>query len=373
MATESQTITEWPEGIAAAFGKFTSIAPGIEWLYAGALENHSGLIESLSQTGPLLGCDPEVLRRVRDPEWVCRTLTSANLPALPLIVPVSGSYVDAAIPGTRLNNQWLAKPFASAAGIGIHEIHKPVTRAVITVSPGCYLQQKATGRMVSGLYLGTGSSTRLLGMCEQLCGESAAGAAGYLYCGSLGPLSEQDIPQSVFEQAQQIGSAFEQQLKPEGLRINGLFGIDFVLGADNGELWTLEINPRYPASAELYERAFDWPLIRWHVDACHGTRLEIPSIDTQSYNAASVDCQGKLIVYAPKDFAVPDIIETIRQLRDSLDARLSVADIPRAGSTILQSQPICTLLTDGHGTDQCRAKLLSTAAALRDLISDLPE
>ena len=373
IAAKLRVVTDWPEGIKGAFADI----PDANWIYTGALENNPQLIATLSRTNQLLGCGPELLRRLRDPEWVADTLTRASIPSLSVVVPAASIAVGSPIPEISEAADWLVKPVSSAAGIGIHKFSSdsPLSQD----SAPCYLQKKANGRGISGLYLGCGTSAPLLGMCEQICGEPSAGASGYLYCGSLGPLSEHDILSSVFAQAQRIGLAIVERLAAEALNLNGLFGIDFVLESDTGnsntgdsaagELWTLEINPRYPASAELYERAFGWPLMRWHVDACR--QSSIPTGAKRFDGEPVANPQGKLIVYAPRDFVAPDIVPVVKELDCSLGEHLSVADVPQAGTLIRHDQPICTLLTEGPRIEQCRDRLISGAIALRNFIAGI--
>lgn len=364
-AAEVQVVADWPMQIPDALAAFSATANEISWLYTGALENHQELIESLSRKGKLRGCNADILRKVRDPKWIADTLTNAAIPALPVLVPATGG--NPSPPDSECGNtdNWMMKPLRSGAGIGVHELRtEPETEDL----PLCYLQKKAIGQTVSGLYLGFGSSARLLGMCEQLCGEPAAGAKGHLYSGSLGPLSVKDLPRPCFEQAQYIGSAITRRLADEGLSMAGLFGIDFIFDSDYGELWTLEINPRYPASVELYERAFDWPLMRWHVDACVNADSVSRQVAVPDFAEQCVRSYGKLIVYAPNDFVAPNMVQAVRKLNHQLDLNLSVADIPRVGTSILQNQPVCTILASAPQTDQCRAKLLSGGLALQDLV-----
>ena len=56
----------------------------------------------------------------------------------------------------------------------------------------------------------------------------------------------------------------------------GLFGIDLVIQQQRP--WFIELNPRYPASAEILERATGQSLVRLHVDACRGRSPEPPIV-----------------------------------------------------------------------------------------------
>lgn len=401
------TVTDWPNEIESAFAE----SPQADWIYTGALENHPVLVERLSRLRPLCGCNFETLSKLRDPMWLADTLAKASLPSLPVVMPASS------IPDS---GEWIIKPLASAAGIGVQDLSNDQSDSRDLRNH--YLQRKVRGRVISGLYLAVENSARLIGLCEQLCRGTEAGASRYVYSGSLGPLSIADVSDvsiDIFEQARKIGSAIEAAVREDGAQLRGLFGIDFVLDDESGELWTLEINPRYTASAELYERAFGWPLMSWHVSACQkndnpkrerGTGCSLtnqtspkqtnqqqtsPSltrrvISSLADGAASSSKHGKLIVYARRDFLATDIVPLVEQLKSrracqdapsSIAVRqdapcasdITVADIPQIGTPIRKDEPICTLLTAQKNLSTCR-EVLQTASqellAAIDAIAD---
>jgi len=368
IAADVQTISDWPVGIEAAFRE----TPAADWLYTGALENDSELVGRLSDARRLLGCGPDVLKCIRDPRWLARTLAKASLPSLPVILPTtdfeSTMSDNSVTPTAHFSEQWILKPQASAAGLNICDFEPG---SPTPPDHGRYfLQKKATGRSISGVFLGAEGAVRLLGMCEQLCRGPAAGAGSYVYAGSLGPLSNDDIPQRAFHQAQQIGSAICNRLAAEGRQLKGLFGIDFIFDKSSDDLWTLEVNPRYPASAELYERALGWPMIGWHVDACRRSVLPSANYLQQVGAGKSSRKHGKLIVYAKRDFAAPDIVPVVKRLSQNGGSESSVeaADIPQLGILIRKDEPVCTLLTAQEKVSTCHEVLLTASDELQAVI-----
>ena len=356
------TVADWPNEIESKIQSF----PQAEWVYTGALENRPALIERLSQLRPLCGCNLETLSRLRDPFWLVDTLTNASLPCLPVVVPNSGNPVSS----SPESGEWVVKPLASAAGIGVRDL--PAGSAGTINLDGHYLQRKARGRVISGLYLAVENSTLLLGMCEQMCRGGDTEGLCYVYSGSIGPLTTADVSIAVFEQARRIGSAMVTGVRVEAEPLKGLFGIDFVLDDQTGELWTLEINPRYTASAEIYERAFGLPLMRWHVDAC--LRRDSEAAELLGSPPFNGECQsyGKTIVYAKRDFAAPDLVPLVERLaaNDIKESSIDVADIPQLGTPIRKDEPLCTLLTSGTNLSTCREIL---TAAARELLSGIDE
>jgi uncharacterized protein len=382
-----QTVANWPNEIESIIQS----APQAKWIYTGALENHPALVEILSRQRPLCGCDHETLSIVRDPAWLADTLAKASLPCLPVIVPASdiSKLGDSVLPGAKSDDirhkvgEWLMKPLVSAAGIGVQNF--PSNHARASDFDGHYLQRQARGRVISGLYLAVENSALLIGMCEQLCRGIDAGEFCYVYSGSLGPLSATDVPIDVFPQAQKIGSAIEAGVRAETAPLanvfepasrsqevvsetilKGLFGIDFVLDDETGQLWTLEVNPRYTASAELYERAFGWPLMRWHLDACHGVSGEARVLlNSSSFNGEWTK-QGKLIVYAERDFIAADIVPLVEglSLSRSTESRVEVSDIPQLGTLLRKDEPVCTLLTSQENLSTCHEVLHAASHGL---------
>ena len=394
------TVSDWPNEIESIIQS----TPQAEWIYTGALENHPAHVEKLAHQRSLAGCNGESLSKLRDPTWLAETLTKASLPSLPVVVPA------AAISNS---GEWIVKPLASAAGIGIRDFSSSGLDACELGRH--YLQRKTRGHVLSGLYIGVENSARLLGLCEQVCRGTDSGELCYVYSGSFGPLSVDDVSKfrplspktlarqqfqttniqranvsgekeqdcevsesdaaaevfgDVFEQAQKVGSAIEAAIRAEGAYLKGLFGIDFILDDETGKLWTLEVNPRYTASTEIYERAFDWPLIRWHVDACCGRDFEDTTLlDSQPGNGEWSN-HGKLIVYAERDFATPDILPLARRLsfNGHTGPSVSVSDIPQIGTLIQKNEPVCTLLTAHTDLTTCREILTSASRELLKLI-----
>ena len=358
ISADTHTVSDWPNEIESIIQS----APQAKWLYTGALENQPALVEKLSRRWPLCGCNHETLSKLRAPLWLAETLTRASLPCLSVVAPVSNA---------PDNGEWIIKPLASGAGIGIQDF--PGGDVGTDDFSGHYLQRKARGRVISGLFLGTRVSAFLIGLCEQLCRGSDAGENRYVYAGSLGPLSTVDISDDVFEQAQRIGTAIEASVRAEGASLTGLFGIDFVLDEETSELWTLEINPRYTASVEIYERAFGWPLMRWHVDACRrrgGDKLA--AVDFRPYSDQSLK-HGKIVVYAECEFTAPDIVPLVERLSvDGLaPSRIEVADIPRLGTFIRKDEPVCTLLAAHENLSSCREVLIATSRELLIAIGEV--
>lgn len=331
LAHSVDVVDDWPDGILAVLAG----QPPCPWIYGGGLENWPELIARISARHPLLGCSVEALRQVRDP-WRLATVWRAaglNVPEL---------LGENEVPSTE--RDWIRKPLRSAGGIGVQ-----TGRAS---DADHLLQEFIGGDVTSGLYLSDGREVRMLGLARQLAGCPETGAGGFMYCGSI--WHGGGHPEAV--------AAGRAAVEASGLA--GLFGIDFIRDAA-GRLWPLEINPRFPASAELCERNTDWPLMRWHVDACGSGKLP-PESCIELERCPTRPVFGKVVVYAPENLPAPDVRQLARRVlpRDAF-----VADLPVVGTLLRRGSPCCSIILCRERVDECRQELLSLAAAFRSALA----
>ncbi|QVL30872.1 ATP-grasp domain-containing protein [Telmatocola sphagniphila] len=313
--TRVLSFEEYPNGFLDALNSF----PKAPLIYTGGLENHPDVVDRLALQRPLYGNAGESLRIVRDPFFLSRILRKYNLPALEL--------AETAQPGKR---NWLKKPKGKSAGMGIHQ----VAGTEIAAHPDYYFQEFCPGEPHSAIFLAHPRETRLLALNRQLIGTSWLGASGFLYAGNIGPLP---VNEELKRQLQAMGDAVAHEC---GLR--GLFGIDFLLHQEQAYL--VEVNPRYTAAVELYERVTDYPLLRDHL-AC----FEKGQISAELANGKMVE--GKAILYARVDFPFPHGRE--------LDA--SWADLPRAGQPQKAGWPVCMRFASGADAAEVLKKLQQRA------------
>jgi uncharacterized protein len=359
-------VDDYPRGLIGTLHD----APRAHWLYTGALENHSALVEELAAMRPLLGNRGDVLRRARDPIFWTSALTDNDLPA-----PRVGVSAEI-VPREGL---WLVKPLHSAGGSGIQPFRPEIVAAVeSSKNRPVFFQEYIRGTPLSAVYVATDGDAVLLGVTKQLLSRSwcealdlSAGQIDYgrgtdfHYAGSLGPVTLSD---RLFHQATTIGTVLAAACD-----LVGLFGVDLVLADDN--LWPVEINPRYTASIEVLERASAVRTagrrssrlfsIQAHVDAC--MRGILPQPLGQSGEA----CVGKLIVYAQRATQFGDSAARAVAQKNLDPGPPTVADIPAAGANFTTGQPILTLLADGDSEAAVVRKLKTTAAQF-DAVLDKP-
>jgi hypothetical protein len=288
-------------------------------VYGAGLENRPDLVERLAAGRELLGCSPESLRRVRDPEQ----LTAAGL-------PYPRTFVGQAPPSR--DGRWLRKPLHSGGGRGVRAWRGGVVRA------GDVVQERIAGLSCSAAAVGDGRTAVVLGLTEQLTGRREFGARGFTWCGNVSPPGLPDEERRVLARAADAICA----RVAEAFGLRGLFGVDLVW--DGRQAWVVEVNPRPTASLEIIELAYGVAAFAAHLDGCAGRLPEKPR---------AVTAAGKAIVYATRDAVMPDTREW--------DAR----DLPHPGEHIAAHHPICTVVATAPTPESVLAELEARADAVR--------
>jgi predicted ATP-grasp superfamily ATP-dependent carboligase len=333
---ETRRVERYPQGLLRAAA---TISPS-PWMYTGALENRPALVDRIAARRPLWGNSGEVLRRIRDPFAVERALVKAGLRC------PECRHGDEDVPR---DGSWMFKRFKSASGKGVSAwtagTPSPAERP--RSDEAGFYQRRIAGRACSAVYIAAQGRAALVGVTEQLVGSRWCGAAAFQYCGSMGPLMEQDVR----SQFARIGECLAAEFG-----LIGVFGVDALY--DLRDVWPVEINPRYPASLEVLERSLDVAVLRWHAEACTNGRL--PS----SMDAEPARYCGKAILFAQQPHLV-NAAETHRLLADRRSNRFALADIPAAGTRIGRRHPILTLLVSGECPADVRRKLRESAGQWR--------
>lgn len=317
-------------------------APAAPWAYTGALENYPRLVRQMSIIRPLWGNNPAALRACRDPFTVARLLCEADLPA---------PEVRAAGAGLDSRRRWLRKPRAGAAGQGVGFTDSATAEG--RRSGRDYWQQYIPGPSLSAVLTRVGSDAQLLGVTEQIIGAAWLNAPAFRYAGNIGPVR---LPHPIGDQVLQAGRAIGA-----GCELRGLFGLDFILHADRP--WVVEVNPRYPASAEVLELATGIRVLAHHRHAFD------PTLTMEKAATGTGGVVGKAILYSPRRFAMPQL-DGIGELGTATGGPARLADVPAAGEVIEAGWPVLTLLVAAADRDACVRRLMTGAAALRQSLFD---
>jgi predicted ATP-grasp superfamily ATP-dependent carboligase len=134
--------------------------------------------------------------------------------------------------------------------------------------------------------------------------------------------------------------------------LRGIFGIDLVMDW-RGRLCPTEINPRYPASAEIIERATGLAALKPLRD------------QPRKHKAAGRKTHAKAILFASEATTVPDLYTHL--------AEDALADVPEPGRAIEPGKPICTVFATAATRDRCETLLRERAATIYQALPATPQ
>ncbi|MEX2171981.1 MAG: ATP-grasp domain-containing protein [Pirellulales bacterium] len=298
------------------------------WMYTGALENSPRLVDDMAQVAPLWGNAGSALRAVRSPSRIAACGLASNL----LFPDIARS-----ARGIPTDGSWLCKPLRGSNGAGIERW----TGQPATSRQRVYWQRRVSGTPCAALYVASAGTSRLLGVTRQLIGESWTGAKPFQYAGTLGPWPTNPAQ---LDQITRIGQSLACVFA-----LQGLFGVDLII--DNDRVWTIEVNPRYTAAAEVVERFSGLNPLVEHMVAC-GAKTQSTALP-----AAAGQFYGKAILYATRDAGVTEEFFgwAIRQSGPTLDSILG--DIPPSGTQVRADHPVLTVLAGGGSLAMVEAEL----------------
>lgn len=352
-------VDDYPHGLLAA----ARLLPKGPWMYTGALENYPQLVDSLSQERTLYGNGRYQLEQVRDPLVVQDAFAACGL-KFPLTKRMGDSVLQNGDSVPR-DGSWLCKPLRSSGGDRIvpwadsgTNVTTELTAEELSADE-FFLQERKEGLPCSAVFVAHAGGADLLGATRQIIGADWTGADGFRYAGSIGPLP---LTKAQREQLTIAGREIATRFQ-----LTGLFGIDYL--QDGDELWFIEINPRYPASAEVLERATGLCFVAAHVVACTG-RYNACSVRKGLSVAATQYC-GKVIIFAEEDFTLTPTFSKWASDRNANSDRYVVADIPPAGSAIPAKAPIATVLAEGRAPADIEHQLQERADELKQMTGSL--
>ncbi len=285
-------------------------------VYGSGFEDRIEVLSWLYSNCPLLGNSPKSVRATKDPETFFPLLEKLDIP-----------HPETAWSGVADEDGWLEK--ARGGGGGGH-VHALAPRAALRA--GCYRQRRIAGRSMSAVFLADGRRALLLGMSEHWCAQPEL----------LTPFQHSGMVR--VHPSRSLSSTIEAWISRlvDALALRGLCGIDFVV-TPNGAPLLLEINPRPPASFELFEAADS--LFTAHLAACGG-ELRRPMVE-ESVRASAV-------VYAPCEWQIPALWSWPSW----------TSDRTAAGVCIARGQPLCTVSAQGETS---AAAIAQVQQCLRDL------
>jgi predicted ATP-grasp superfamily ATP-dependent carboligase len=267
-------------------------------VYGAGFENRPDLVGRLASGRELLGTPPERLAAVRDPWAVGAAARAAGARA-----PETRRAHERPDPGA----DWLRKPRRGGGGRGVRRWRGGALPATE------FLQRRVVGVSCSAVAIGDGRQAAVLGLTEQLHRGSGFGWMGNLTPPRLAEVERAELDGQLRAVCTEVAGRF-------GVR--GAFGVDAIW--DGRHAWVLEVNPRPPASLELFGAG----LFEAHVRGARGVALPAAGVASR----ATV----KLVLFADRDLRAPD--------PDWWPSGL-VHDVPPAGQAIRRGAPVCTLIS----------------------------
>ncbi len=292
-------------------------------LVESGLENEPALMR-LGTGRECLFNSPSAVQGVRDLEKVRKVLTGSNV-HIPEVIK-SGQ------PLPR-EGYWLIKDLRHSGGMGVNgwDGKRKIGRHYI-------IERFVQGQLASACFVANGKKARLLGLTMQFAGVPELHAKPYAWCGNGAPLINREMEADMLQAADALTNAFG---------LVGINGIDFIIH-DNGA-YLVEVNPRIPASIDLFERLMGLNAFTLHIQGCRG---ELPQIPDRSRIEG---VWGKGILYARNPVKVGDT---------SGWANRRIADIPHSDEEIPEGAPICTVMAHANDLDTCWEKILQNARHL---------
>ena len=308
-AREYQKVASLAEhDLMPAVDYFIGRYPVIGMVYGSGFERHVGSLRRVGSCLNILGNYPDTFAHLHKKQEFFSLLSALHIP----YPEVSFHHPDDEV-------GWLVKPMQGHGGVGIKHYHKAQAAEPLT-----YWQKYQEGVPHSVLFLADGKRSQVIGFNRQwttaLNAENEFCFAGIINHTELTEVQKAQI------------SHWMTLLVPE-LSLQGLNSMDFIQAGQIS--YVLEINPRPPASMQLY----DADLFARHIKACQGELL--------AYQPKQLGFAGYQVVYAPQAVHIPDGVEWPE----------GVVDIPHPGSNIGAGQPICSMITTSNEPDKVLACL----------------
>jgi uncharacterized protein len=378
--------------------RFSELFEGIDLrrygaaVIAGGFESHVNFVRQLEENLSVLGCPADQLERL------------CSVTALPILAQLT-TFAGANWPLTHdglfpppSRGPWLLKDMKGSGGKHIRKefspaLSLPPPATSETRERSWIYQQPIQGQSYSALYCARprkaalhaesqdgakeksgkpnydrmSSSCQLIGCTQQWVGDARLGASPFGYCGSIGPIF---LKRKLREVLSRLGQSISHEFD-----ICGIFGIDFLLN-ENG-IWPVDVNPRIPASAEIYElsssrnEANAFSVFRAHVESAQNIQIHDRRRDFSSSKPV-----GKAILFSRHHRALclgdplQIWLDTLQRNSPNLEG-IRFADIPNRGAELRIGDPILSILATGNSPNEVKARLLRAASEIESQIPNL--
>ena len=268
------------------------------------IEQHYPILNMLPSHIKLMGNTATIINTIQQPTAFFSLLKRLNLPH-PETQFKQPEYGD-----------WLAKSCSGFGGLHIQ------TLATLKQQDNNYYQRYISGTSGSALFIANGEHAQTLNIYQHYLQPSAHSPF------RLGGITS---PWQIAQQHQD-NLSLAADILTASTGLCGINSIDFII-SEQDQLFLLEINPRFSASAELLN--CKGSLFQHHVNACNGLLAKNCIIDHPSHSQLHY-------LYATQDLQIPS----------DMTWPHACHDIPHSGSFILKDDPICTLQIQAENSKQ---------------------
>ncbi len=281
--------------------------------YDAAIESDPSLLDKIN-IRPVFGNASQVVEAVKNTEIFFSKLDQHSIPYPETTFKLSSKQ--------HSDSTWLLKHAQGTGGVGVASINAEIINADIEIPENVYFQKKLNGISFSITFLANGNDIFALGF-NTLWSEPLGVSIPYAYAGAINQVKLADnFQETALHYARVLAKEFE---------LVGLNSIDLMYANDS--IYVLEVNPRIPATYELYESKYG-ELMGQHIAAC--VNRVLPGAKSKPLLRAHA------IVYAPTEIIIPADISW----------PLWTADRPQALEVIKKFDPLCSIFAGGQNYAQ---------------------
>jgi predicted ATP-grasp superfamily ATP-dependent carboligase len=281
-------------------------------------------LKELNDLVPILGNNPEVIKRVREKPQFFEELKHLGIqhPETAFV----GDIKEAKIAAAEIGYPIVIKPSRGFGGANIRKARnskelEQVFKHTFSSRHEVLIQKFIDGIHASASLIASNRAVETLTTNEQLIGlPHVFQHKPFGYCGSVVPLR---LTSSVFEECKRIVEKVALHFS-----LRGSNGVDFVISKQN-IAYVVEVNPRFQGTLECVQNALGMNLVTAHINACVYNHLPTTG-DPSNY------CT-RLILYAPARVFAPD-----------LTSFAEVRDIPLPNTIIEKNEPLCSIIATGN-------------------------
>jgi methenyltetrahydromethanopterin cyclohydrolase len=283
-------------------------------IYGSGFESHPNSLKFLAQHFEILGNSPEIFLALQNKHDFFQNLQNLHI-----------TFPQISFTAPKNNANWLIKPQHSQGGLNIAHLSNVSTQN-LTQNNDIYYQRYLAGKALSVLFLANGTQARVIGFNQQWTVE--LNQQPFVFAGIV------NHAELSLTQQQTLTNWVEKLTAAYSLR--GLNSLDFMLVENT--CYVLEINPRPPASMQLYEE----DLLSAHLLSINGGSIKKNKNQTKTkfYKAYQ-------ILYAPQKI---QITAQTQWLKDCVD-------IPAPGAIISKDQPLCSIIASGKNLNHVLSAL----------------